>query len=171
MRYFLHSEKANLELVLTNNASSGVIERAARFMIPCKVFNKNDFYQSETILTLLQENKIDLVVLAGFLWLVPENLINAFPNQIINIHPALLPGFGGKGLYGTKVHQAVVDSGARMSGITIHYVNKQFDDGEIIFQAACHVSRQDTPDSLALKIHQLEYLYLPVVIEKIVSAV
>ena len=171
MRYFSNSEKGKVELILTNNAKAGVIERAARYKIQCFVFNKNDFYQSETILKLLQENKIDLVVLAGFLWLVPEYLINAFPNQIINIHPALLPGFGGKGLYGKKVHQAVMDSRERMSGITIHYVNNQFDDGEIIFQAACHVSRQDTPDSLALKIHELEYRYFPVVIEKILSNV
>lgn len=171
IRCFSDSEKAKVELILTNNASAGVIERAVRYKTPYFVFDKKDFYQSKTVLNLLLEKKIDLVVLAGFLWLVPENLIASFENKIINIHPALLPEFGGKGFYGIKVHQSVIDSGALISGITIHFVNKQFDNGEIIFQAACHVSKQDTPASLAQKIHALEYNYFPVVIEKMISRI
>ena len=169
MRYFSDSEKARIELVLCNNASAGVIERASKLQVPCTVFNKKDFYETPVILQLLIEKKIDLIVLAGFLWLVPENLIHAFEKKIINIHPALLPGFGGKGFYGRNVHQSVIDSGAILSGITIHYVNTEFDDGEIIFQAACHISKQDTADSLAAKVHALEHNYFPVVVEKILD--
>ena len=171
MRYFSDSRIASIELILSNNASAGVIGRATNFRIPYVVFDKKDFYESQTILQLLTKKKIDLIVLAGFIWLVPENLIHAFEKKIINIHPALLPGFGGKGYYGKAVHEAVIDSGAVMSGITVHYVNKQFDDGEIIFQAACHCSRNETADSLATKIHALEYTYYPVVVEKILKLV
>ena len=167
--HFSNSELAKVELVLSNNAAAGVLQRAARWKIPATIFNRKDFIESEKILQVLLDKKIDLVILAGFLWLVPGNIIHAFEKKIINIHPALLPGFGGKGFYGKNVHQSVIDSGAGMSGITIHYVNDQFDDGEIIFQAACYISRSDTADSLAEKIHSLEYRYFPVVVEKLIQ--
>ena len=167
IRYFAHSKKAKVVLVLTNNPSAGVINRAKNLNVPCVVFNKNDFSKTDTVLNLLTEYKTDLIVLAGFLLLVPEKIIRAFQNKIINIHPALLPEAGGKGFYGERVHRAVLDTRHPVSGITIHYVNEKFDEGEIIFQAACHVSKEDTIDSLASKIHSLEYMYFPVVIEKI----
>jgi phosphoribosylglycinamide formyltransferase-1 len=169
VRSFSRSRLATTELVLTNNVSAGVIERAKQLGVPCVVFNKKDFYETDAVLNLLLDKKIDLIVLAGFLLLVPEKLIRRFEKRIINIHPALLPGFGGKGFYGKNVHQSVIDSGNILSGITVHYVNEKFDDGEIIFQAACHVSKKDTADSLAEKIHDLEYRYYPVVVEKILT--
>ena len=155
-----------MELILTNNATAGVIERAKKLNVHCIVFNRNDFFETDAILNLLRKYQIDLLVLAGFLWLVPQNLIRAFEKKIINIHPALLPGVGGKGFYGERVHREVLERGDVMSGITIHYVNEKFDEGEIIFQAACYVTKEDTADSLATKIHALEYTYFPVVIEK-----
>lgn len=167
--YFSHSEKARVELILTNNATAGVIARAKKLEVPSIVFNRKDFFESEAILNLLREHKIDLLILAGFLWLVPQNLIHGFEKKIINIHPALLPGIGGKGYYGERVHRAVLEGGKIISGITIHYVNEKFDEGEIIFQAACHVSKDDTVDSLSTKIHALEYTYFPVVIEKVMK--
>jgi phosphoribosylglycinamide formyltransferase-1 len=169
VHYFSRSETARVTLILTNNSSAGVIERAKNLNIPCLVFNRKDFYESDNILNRLTEEKTDLIVLAGFLLLVPDKMIRAFEKKIVNIHPALLPGFGGKGFYGNNVHQSVIDSGSILSGITIHHVNEKFDEGEIIFQAACHVSRQDTAVSLAEKIHALEYRYFPVVIEKVLS--
>ncbi|MEQ8812272.1 MAG: formyltransferase family protein, partial [Imperialibacter sp.] len=112
----------------------------------------------------LKAHKIDWVVLAGFLWLIPDNLIKAFPDKIINIHPALLPKFGGKGMYGDRVHQAVIQAGEKDSGITIHLVNEKYDEGKILFQASCDIEKDETPQSLAAKIHQLEYAYFPQVI-------
>lgn len=167
--HFAHSEKIRVVLILTNNASAGVIERAKKLNVPCIVFNRKDFFETDSILKLLKEHQIDLLVLAGFLWLIPQNLIRAFEKKIINIHPALLPGVGGKGFYGERVHREVLDRGNILSGITVHYVNEKFDEGEIIFQAACHVAKEDTADSLATKIHALEYTYFPVVIEKILG--
>ena len=162
---------ATIELVLSNRDVAGVLERAAHWKIPTVVFNRKDLYESSTIRQLLLDKKIDLILLAGFLWLVPEPIIHAFEKKIINIHPALLPGFGGKGYYGRNVHQAVIDSGTLMSGITIHFVNDRFDEGEIIFQAACHISKPDTADTLAEKIHALEYRYFPLVVEKMLAFV
>jgi phosphoribosylglycinamide formyltransferase-1 len=167
VRYFSNSDIAGVELILCNNPSAGVIERARNLDVPCMVFNRQDFYESSRVLDQLSEKKIDLVVLAGFLWLIPVPLIIGFEKRIINIHPALLPGFGGKGFYGMKVHRSVIESQAHISGITIHYVNEKFDEGEIIFQAACYVHKEDTDQSLAKKIHDLEYTYFPTVIEKI----
>jgi len=171
IRYFAHSEKAIVSLVLTNNPSAGVIDRAKKLEVPCIVFTRNDFFETEKIINILAENKIDFVVLAGFLWLVPIKLIHAFQKKIINIHPALLPGVGGKGFYGNRVHQAVLEGKNLLSGITIHFVDEKFDEGEIIFQAACHISKEDTVESLAAKVHSLEYTYFPVVIEKILGRV
>jgi len=169
IRHFHASPIAEVVSVFTNNPRAGVLERAARHSAKTHVFSRKDFFDSNRVLTILIEEKIDFIVLAGFLWMVPATLIRHFEKRIINIHPALLPDFGGKGFYGDKVHQAVIDSGTPISGITIHHVNEQFDEGEIIFQAACHVDKTDTSSSLAAKIHELEQRYFAVVLEKLIS--
>ena len=169
IRYFKANGKAITEVVLCNNPKALVIERAKVLHTPSMVFTKEDFYNSKKIETLLERLKIDLIVLAGFLWLVPESLIKKFPRKIINIHPALLPDHGGKGFYGSKVHEAVLQSGDKKSGITIHYVDDKFDEGEIIFQATCDIEPGDTPSSLAAKIHKLEYEHYPVVIDELLE--
>jgi phosphoribosylglycinamide formyltransferase-1 len=169
IRYFKANGKAIIEVVMCNNPKAVVIERAKNLHTPSLVFTRQEFYESQKIERLLERLKIDLIVLAGFLWLVPESLIKKFPNRIVNIHPALLPQHGGKGYYGSKVHDAVLQSGEKKSGITIHYVNEKFDEGEIIFQASCDIDPGDTPDTLAKKIHLLEYEHYPRVIEEILS--
>ncbi len=169
IRYFSLSEKAKVELILTNNSSAGIIARAKALNTPCVVFSRKELHETDNVLNLLLEKKIDFIVLAGFLLLVPEKVIRAYEKKIVNIHPALLPAH--KGLYGNHVHQAVIDSGSLISGITIHYVNERFDEGEIIFQAACHVHKEDTAGMLAAKIHALEYSYFPVVVEKAIRNV
>jgi phosphoribosylglycinamide formyltransferase-1 len=127
------------------------------------------FSQTNQVLDFLLKESPDLIVLAGFLWLVPQKIVEAFPNKIINIHPALLPQYGGKGMYGDRVHQAVIENKEKESGITIHYVNEKYDDGDIIFQGRCPVVESDTPDSLAEKVHQLEYKHYPEVIARILE--
>jgi phosphoribosylglycinamide formyltransferase-1 len=168
IRYFSNHRLTRIQLILTNNANAGVIDRAKNLNVACKVLSKKDF-SDETISDILREEKIDFIVLAGFLLLIPSTVINIYKNKIINIHPALLPLHGGKGFYGMKVHDSVIQSQSILSGITIHYVNEHFDQGEIIFQAACHVSKNETSESLAEKIHKLEYRYFPVVVEKVLS--
>ena len=167
IRYFKTNGKAITEVVLCNNPKAPVIERARLLHTPSLIITKEDLYDSSKIEKLLERLKIDLIVLAGFLWLIPESLVKKFPRRIINIHPALLPQHGGKGFYGSRVHEAVLDSGLKKSGITIHYVNEKFDEGEIIFQAACDIADNETPESLAKKIHQLEHEHYPQVIEKL----
>jgi len=147
--------------IYCNKPHAGIIERAYKLDVPVVVFNRKTFYETETLLDDMKNDNVDLVVLAGFLWLVPGNILKHYSNRIINIHPALLPKFGGKGMYGAKVHEAVVEAGEKESGITIHLVNEEYDRGEILFQASCPVERDDTPDSLAHKIHDLEYRYFP----------
>ena len=164
--YFKDSAEVKVSLILTNNPSAGVIERGRRLNIPVIVFSKTIFTQTDDVVNLLKENGIDWVILAGFLWLVPQNLIQAFPDRMINIHPALLPNYGGKGMWGHHVHEAVVANGEKESGITIHYVNEHYDEGKVIFQAKCALEDDETADSLASKIHELEYEHFPVVIEK-----
>lgn len=164
--HFRNSSVASVHSILTNNPSAGVIGRAARLGIPCSTFNRDEFHRPDGVLRQLVELDIDLVVLAGFLWLVPEHLVNKYKGRMLNVHPALLPHFGGKGFYGNKVHQAVIDARSIISGITIHQVNEKFDEGDIVFQAACYVDQHDSAESLALKIHALEHAYFPVVIEK-----
>lgn len=167
INYFEDSSVANVAVVLTNNIKAGVIERAHSLFTDVNVFNRDDFYNSEKIINLLAQYNIDLVVLAGFLWLVPQNLIDKFENRIINIHPALLPKYGGKGMYGMRVHEAVVEAREAKSGITIHKVNSVYDDGQIIFQADFDLDENETPLSLATKIHRLEYKHFPKVIESL----
>jgi phosphoribosylglycinamide formyltransferase-1 len=166
IRFFRTSPYGEVKLVLTNRQGAGVIDRAQSLDVETIVFNREQFYQSEEILDLLIERNIDYVVLAGFLWLVPEYLLEHFENKMLNIHPALLPKYGGKGMFGHHVHAAVIENREQESGISIHRVNRKYDDGSIVFQARCEVKADDTPESLALRIHQLEYEHFPVVVEK-----
>lgn len=151
--------------VFCNNPQAYVIERCRSLNVPCIVFSREDF-KNDRILELLARYKPDLIVLAGFLWLVPMHLIEAYPDKIINIHPALLPGYGGKGMYGMRVHEAVIAAGEKQSGITIHKVDGHYDKGDAIFQATVDIVPSDTPDTLAHKIHELEYKHFPRVIEE-----
>lgn len=167
IEYFNKGNLARVTLVLCNNPDARVIERARKYSVPVFVFNRTVFYEQRDVLEKLKKKKSDLIVLAGFLWLVPDYLLKAYPGRIINIHPALLPGYGGKGMYGMKVHEAVIQSGDRETGITIHYVNEKYDEGEIIFQAKCKIEDHDTPESIAAKVHALEYEYYPKIIEQL----
>lgn len=166
IRYFKHHSSIEVVLVLSNNADALVLQRAARLNVPSCIFNKAQFRESDEVINWLKKAGVTHVVLAGFLWLVPNNLIHAFPNHIVNIHPALLPKFGGKGMYGAKVHEAVKAAGETETGITIHLVNEHYDEGEILFQTSCGVTSQDSPTAIAAKVNQLEYRHYPVVIEK-----
>lgn len=163
--YFKDKVNVECSIILANKKNAYVLERANNLDIPSLVFNRDEFYNSTQILDLLVEKEIDLIVLAGFLWLVPDYLIKAYSNKIINIHPALLPNYGGKGMYGSKVHEAVVANKEVESGITIHLVNEHYDEGERLFQAKCEVLSTDTPDDVAAKIHRLEHENFPRVIE------
>ena len=164
--YFLEDWAVKIENVVCNNPNAYAIERAKKLDIPVRMITKQDF-NSEAFVKELQDLGIDLIVLAGFLWKLPENLVKAFPKKIVNIHPALLPKYGGKGFYGEHVHEAVVAAKEAQSGITIHYVNELYDSGEIILQAHVSLDENETPDSLAAKIHQLEQAYFPVAIEQV----
>jgi len=170
IRYFSNNHELQFPFVISNRSDALVHERVKKWMIPSYVFKKDDF-ENGTVLKFLEEKAIDLVVLAGFLLKIPENLLRAYPNKIINIHPALLPKFGGIGMYGSRVHEAVVASGEKESGITIHYVNENYDEGRIIFQAQCPISPDDSPEDVAAKVHALEYEYFPRIIEEIVSQI
>ena len=165
VRSFLNDSKFEFPLIISNKQNAFVHERARNLNIPSVTFSREDFINGEVILELLIKYQIDCIVLAGFLLKVPEVLINAFPDKIINIHPALLPNYGGKGMYGHYVHEAVKASGDTESGITIHYVNSNYDEGNIIFQAKCPVLPTDTADMIADKVHALEYEHFPKVIE------
>ena len=167
MRYFREYEAIQVSLVLSNRSDAYVLERAHRLGVPCNVFPKEDWVAGDEILAVLQEYHIDFVVLAGFLVRVPDLLLHAYPNKIINIHPALLPKFGGKGMYGNRVHEAVVAAGEKKSGITIHYINERYDEGNIVFQAVCPVLPTDSPEDVAKKVHALEYEHFPRVIERV----
>jgi phosphoribosylglycinamide formyltransferase 1 len=167
--YFTGTGILDISAIYCNTSAAFVLERAKVLGIPSVLFNRDTFYNSETILHDLKNREVDWIVLAGFLWLIPESILKAFPQRIINIHPALLPAYGGKGMYGMKVHEAVVAAGDKQSGITIHHVNSYYDEGDIIFQATCQVHSGDTAEMLAAKIHELEYEHFPVVIGKLVS--
>lgn len=169
IEYFSGNPEITVSLVLSNKSDAYVLERAKKLKVPPVVFNRHTFTETDDIPGLLKKEGIVFIVLAGFLWLVPLNLIRAYRGRIINIHPALLPKYGGKGMYGERVHEAVLQSGDKESGISIHYVNEKYDEGSIIFQAKCEVRPDDTPDSLAQRIHQLEYKHYPEVIERLVK--
>jgi phosphoribosylglycinamide formyltransferase-1 len=168
IRYFSNKNSAKVSLVLSNKRQALVLKRAEALDTPAGFFDHSDFYVKGTVLDLLELHKIDFIVLAGFLWLVPEYLIEKYRRRIVNIHPALLPGYGGKGMYGDAVHRAVIANRDHESGITIHYVDNMYDEGDIIFQARCSVNPDDTPESLAEKVHALEYKHFPAVIEDLV---
>ena len=169
INYFSDNPNVSFPLILANKPDAYVLDRAKRLKIPTYVFNRETFYKTDEVLKILEEVKTDLIVLAGFLWLVPENILRTFPNKIINIHPALLPKYGGKGMYGMRVHEAVKSSGDKESGITIHYVNEKYDEGKVIFQTKFPVEENDTPESIAQKVHKLEYEHFPVVIERLLK--
>ena len=162
--YFVDDKEVHIRLIITNNKNAFVIERAKKLGVDCKIICKNDLKNSELVLNTLKEYDVNFIVLAGFLLLVPEYLISNYSNKIINIHPALLPNYGGKGMYGMNVHNSVIENNEKQSGITIHYVNEHYDEGNTIFQAKCGINENDTPDSLAEKIHKLEYEHFPKVI-------
>lgn len=158
-----------IELLIVNKKNAYVLERAKQLNVKSQYFNREDFYYSDRVVECLKENQIDFIVLAGFLWLIPDNILKEYPNKIINIHPALLPKYGGKGMHGHHVHEAVIAAKEQESGITIHYVNEKYDEGNIIFQAKCSITPEDTADSLAEKIHLLEKEHFPKVIDSLLS--
>lgn len=167
MTHFADSAAGRVALLLSNRADAFALTRAERFGVPATVFSREEFLDpAGRVALLLQEYRIDFIVLAGFLWLVPEFLTTAYAGRIVNIHPALLPKFGGKGMYGDRVHRAVIEAGERQSGITIHRVNERYDSGDTLFQATVAVEADDTPESLAAKIHELEHRHFPAVIER-----
>jgi phosphoribosylglycinamide formyltransferase 1 len=165
--YFSNSKDTSIEAILANNRNAKVLDKADAYKINAFYFNKTVFYHSNYVLSLLSSINPNLIVLSGFLWKLPKNIIDAFPKRIINIHPALLPKYGGKGMYGMHVHNAVVEHKEKETGITIHYVNEHYDKGDIIFQAKITVSVKDTPIEMAKKVHQLEYKHFPKIIEKL----
>jgi len=165
INYFQNSTEISVVKVLCNKKEAGVFKRCKKLNKDCEWFSREDFFKKNTILDKLIE-QTDFIVLAGFLWKIPEAIVKAFPNRIINIHPALLPNYGGKGMYGMHVHQAVKNNCDKETGITIHYVNEHYDKGAIIFQIKTKLEISDSPEDIAQKIHTLEYEYFPKIIKK-----
>jgi len=170
IKFFKHTKTATITLVLCNNKHAKVFERCKSLNTKCLHFNKSDFDTSDIVLNILK-NEADFIILAGFLWRIPQKIVAVFPNKIINIHPALLPKYGGKGMYGMHVHQAVKENNESETGITIHYVNANYDEGAVVFQVKTALNGQDTPETIAEKIHVLEQRYFPKVIEEIILAI
>jgi phosphoribosylglycinamide formyltransferase-1 len=169
IKFFHNSDNASVIQVLTNNPHAKVLDRCKKLKVSALSFNRIAFSKSEDVLNLLKAAQPDIIVLAGFLWKFPEFILKAFKNKVINIHPALLPKYGGKGMYGMHVHQAVVENKETETGITIHYVNENYDDGAIIFQTKCSVLPLDSAEDVAGKIHLLEMEYFPKVVEKLLN--
>ena len=168
IEHFVNVPDIEVSLIVCNKSGAGVLDIAERWRIPSILIDRNFFFSSNQLLFELNQQGIDFIVLAGFLWMVPRYLIESYPKKIVNIHPALLPKFGGKGMYGMHVHQAVKDAGEIQTGITIHYVNEKYDDGAVIFQATCPINANDSPDEIRIKVQHLEHQHFPVVIENIV---
>ncbi len=168
VEYFQNHNQIRVACILSNRPDAYVLERAKQLNVPAYTFTRQEYQEGATIRQILQNHQIDFIVLAGFLWLIPGYLLEAFPKAMINIHPALLPKFGGKGMFGMHVHNAVVAQGEKESGISIHYVNEHYDEGDIIYQATCPITVSDTPQHVAQKVHQLEYLHFPRIIEQVV---
>ncbi|KYG83811.1 phosphoribosylglycinamide formyltransferase [Roseivirga echinicomitans] len=166
--YFENHEEVEVVLLLCNKKIAGVLERARNFSIPTFTFSRKEFYETQLVLNALREHQVDVIVLAGFMWLVPEYLVQAFSDKIVNIHPALLPKFGGKGMYGMHVHEAVKAAGEKETGITIHLVNQQYDEGSILAQFSCNLSTNDAPEEIARKVQVLEHENYAKVIENLV---
>lgn len=167
--YFREHAFIKISLIVCNKPGAGVLQIAENEKIPSLLLEKEKFFGSDFYAPGLNARKISFIVLAGFLWKIPSWLLELYPGRIINIHPALLPEFGGKGMYGNKVHAAVIEAGKKESGISIHFVDDQYDHGPLIFQARCSISQADTPGSLAQKIHALEYEHYPRIIEKVLT--
>jgi phosphoribosylglycinamide formyltransferase 1 len=169
INYFRNSSVAKAVLIVCNKPGAGVIGIAEKENIPVLMIEKERFFRGDGYLPEFQNRNTDLIILAGFLWKIPQILIDHYPRRIINIHPALLPKYGGKGMYGQYVHEAIINAGEVESGITIHYVDEHYDNGDVIFQTACPVMDGDNPETLAQRIHQLEHLHYPIVIEEILQ--
>lgn len=170
--YFSTSSKVKIKLVVTNNENAGIVAKAEKYRKNLQIISKTSLNNyTEQLIDFLQTEKVDLIVLAGFLLKIPEGLVKAFPNKIINIHPALLPKFGGQGMYGMNVHKAVIEAKEKHTGITVHFVNEEYDKGEIILQAKCEVNENDTPETVAKKIHDLEYEYFPIAVQKVIDKI
>jgi len=167
--YFAKKPEVSIVRIYCNKKDAFVLQRAANLNIPATLFSRDDFYKSDKVSSQLRNENPDLIVLAGFLWLIPDSILKIYQGRIINIHPALLPKYGGKGMYGSFVHEAIIRAGEKESGITIHYVNEFYDEGMIIFQAKCKIEKEDTPPILAAKIHQLEHKHFPEEIEKLLK--
>jgi phosphoribosylglycinamide formyltransferase-1 len=169
MEHFKRNSEAEVVLILTNNPQAYVLQRADNFEIPSHIFTRQEFYETDDVIKILKTLQVDLIVLAGFLWLVPQSLLKNFPNKIINLHPALLPKYGGKGMYGDHVHQAILAAKEEESGITIHFVNEQFDEGEIIHQSKFKIEPGDNLEMVKFKGQQLEHQHFPKVIENLLK--
>ena len=168
IEHFQHSRLGRVVLVVCNKPNAGVLAIAEEYKIPTQIIDRQSFYNTEELLTVLKSKNVDLVVLAGFLWLIPGYLVRAFPKRMLNIHPALLPKFGGKGMYGHHVHEAVKASGETETGMTIHFVNEHYDEGDIVFQARCAVTLSDSPEDIARNVLALEHRFFPETIEKVI---
>lgn len=169
IRHFRNHPTIRISLIVCNKPGAGVLQIAINEKIPALMLEKDKFFRGDGYVDSLKEFGIDFIILAGFLWKIPDALIKAYPGKIVNIHPALLPKYGGKGMYGAHVHESVIAAGEKESGITIHYVDEFYDHGQPIFQSAVAIEPTDTPESLAEKIHQLEHKYYPVIIEGILN--
>ena len=167
--YFENSQTAQVTLVVSNKGTAPVLLKAALSGVPAMILDKREYFDTKEFVAFLQKQKTDLIVLAGFLLLVPKMLLEAFPDKIINVHPALLPAYGGKGMYGMRVCEEILKNKEKESGITFHYVNENFDEGKIIFQQKCMVDVDDTPESLSQKNHALEHKYYPQIIEQLLK--
>ncbi|HXH99184.1 MAG TPA: phosphoribosylglycinamide formyltransferase [Sphingobacteriaceae bacterium] len=167
MEHFKKHDDAEVSIVLTNNPEAYVLQRADNFEIPTHIFERHEFYHTNEVVDILKNLQTDIIVLAGFLWLIPDNLLKTFPNKIINIHPALLPKYGGKGMYGDAVHKSILSNKEEESGITIHFVNEKFDDGEVIHQSRFRIEKGDDLEMIKFKGQQLEHLHYPRVVEQL----
>jgi phosphoribosylglycinamide formyltransferase-1 len=169
IEYFKNDTDINVRIIVSNKKDAYVLERAHKLGVQAVVFGKEKWQTGEEILSLMKENEIDYIILAGFLLKVPQALIDAYPQRIMNIHPALLPKYGGKSMYGDRVHEAVVAAGEKESGITIHFIDENYDRGQTIFQAKCEVLPTDTAEDVATKVHALEYKWYPVIIKETIK--
>jgi phosphoribosylglycinamide formyltransferase-1 len=167
IEYFKNSRDVRVALVVSNKKDAGVLDIARQHEIPTQVIDRQMFYETEDLLDILKKHGVGFIVLAGFLWLIPSYLVKAFEKKMLNIHPALLPKFGGKGMYGMRVHEAVKSAGEQETGITIHWVNEHYDAGDIVFQARCPVSPEDSPADIARKVQHLEHQHYPAVISRL----
>lgn len=169
IKYFEKDDNVRIVSIISNKANAYVHERAKKLKVASVTFSKSDISDTDKLIDYLKSKEVDFIVLAGFLLKIPQNIIDLYPHKIVNIHPALLPKYGGKGMYGDNVHKAVIQAREKESGITIHYVNENYDGGDIIFQVKCDVLPEDTYEDVATKIHALEYEYFPRIIEEVVT--